>query len=61
MKLIAEKQSLEDFIFDWEEAEKIRRKKKIRIARIEKSEEEIAFESGEKEKEKEKEMEEKKE
>ena len=36
---------------DWEEAELIRRKKKLRIARIEKSDEELSFEAGKKFKE----------
>ena len=46
--LLAEKQSLKGFVTDWEEAELIKRKKKLRIARIEKSDEEISFEAGKK-------------
>ena len=42
-----EKKNLENFILAWEEAEAKRRKKKLRIARVEKTDEEIAFESGE--------------
>ena len=47
----AEKEALKGFVSDWEEAELIRRKKKLRIARIEKSDEELSFEAGKKFKE----------
>ena len=46
LSLVKKEENLKGFIFDWEDAEAKRRKKKLRIARVQKTDEEIVFENG---------------
>ena len=46
LSLVKKEEILKGFIFDWEDAEARRRKKKLRIARVQKTDEEIVFENG---------------